>query len=174
MGNDVWEEHAERVKTDESLYNHDLSHAYRAHYLARSSVGTVLDVGCGDGYVSQRIMESGHNTFALDISMTRCRRTLERGIPTIRGDANRLPFRDKAVDTVVVTEVLEHMENPGAGLAEAVRCAKRVVLFTLPIGDWHEPTHVFFVNYDYVRAQDATVQDGGMLLVKLERVVSVK
>jgi ubiquinone/menaquinone biosynthesis C-methylase UbiE len=46
--------------------------------------------------------------------------------------AYELPFEDASFDLVVCCEVLEHLEHPGRGLAEAVRVAKKAVLVSTP------------------------------------------
>ena len=55
-------------------------------------------------------------------------------------DINNLPFIGKSFDTIVAGELLEHLENPGQGLNELCRVARKKVIITLPImiyDDWH-------------------------------------
>jgi 2-polyprenyl-3-methyl-5-hydroxy-6-metoxy-1,4-benzoquinol methylase len=47
-------------------------------------------------------------------------------------DGQRLPVADDSVDTVVLFEVLEHLQDPAAVLREARRVATRNVLVTTP------------------------------------------
>ena len=47
-------------------------------------------------------------------------------------DGERLPLEDGAVDTVILLEVIEHLEDPAALLREARRVAPRNVLVTTP------------------------------------------
>ena len=47
-------------------------------------------------------------------------------------DGERLPLEDRSVDTVVMLEVLEHLERPATLLAEARRVARRNVLVSVP------------------------------------------
>lgn len=53
----------------------------------------------------------------------------------IQGDITRMPFCDHSFDIVICTEVLEHLEKPGAALKELKRVAKKFILITVP----HEP-----------------------------------
>ena len=52
--------------------------------------------------------------------------------PLVRGDAHALPFRDEAFDTVVLGDILEHVEDDYKVLAEAVRVARLQVIGTTP------------------------------------------
>ena len=44
-----------------------------------------------------------------------------RGIPTVRGDARRLPFADASVDLVLSTDLWEHVDEDDEVAAEAFR-----------------------------------------------------
>jgi SAM-dependent methyltransferase len=58
------------------------------------------------------------------------------GVPLICADAGLLPFRDRTIDVVVCTEVLEHLTEPGAAVDELARvCAGRCVV-SVPWEPW--------------------------------------
>ena len=52
--------------------------------------------------------------------------------PDVIGQAENLPFSDNAFDIVTEGELLEHVANPQAVISEAIRVAKRKVIFTVP------------------------------------------
>ena len=55
--------------------------------------------------------------------------------PQIRfhlGSAYALPFRDDSFDTVLCSEVLEHLEHPVDALRELNRVARRHIILTVP------------------------------------------
>ncbi|NED95094.1 class I SAM-dependent methyltransferase [Phytoactinopolyspora alkaliphila] len=57
------------------------------------------------------------------------------GLPTVRGDGRRLPFRDKSFDYVVSNAVIEHLggkEGARALLAESARVSRRGWAHTTP------------------------------------------
>jgi SAM-dependent methyltransferase len=54
------------------------------------------------------------------------------GVRAERYDGERVPLEDGAVDTVILIEVLEHLDDPRALLREAARVAARNVLVTTP------------------------------------------
>jgi SAM-dependent methyltransferase len=55
---------------------------------------------------------------------------------TVQGSLLALPFGDRAVDLVVATEVLEHLDRPGAALAELERVSRRYLLLSVPWEPW--------------------------------------
>lgn len=86
---------------------------------------SVLDVGCGDGMLTNRISQagSGINVEGLD--------TLIRGrtyIPVSRFDGARIPRKDKSVDVVSFIDVLHHTMDPLVLLSEAKRVSRRFIV----------------------------------------------
>jgi len=93
----------------------------------RGGVSTVLDTGCGTGELAAMLERRGYSVTALDLGLASIRRAShafrDAGVPVpfVQGDLYRLPFRDGCYDTVVMSEVLEHIERPSDALAEAAR-----------------------------------------------------
>jgi SAM-dependent methyltransferase len=104
----------------------------RARAFAR---GTLLDVGCGprryepifEGLVSQY--------FGLDWPAEP-----DRARPHVIADALRLPIRSHAVDTVLATELMEHLPSSDEFLDEAARVLRvnGALILTVP---FMEPLH---------------------------------
>lgn len=84
-----------------------------------------LDVGCGDGAVGRRLLESvpGLSLVGLDV-------LVRTGLPfpVQAFDGQRLPHPDGAVDYVLLVDVLHHTTDPRTLLAEAARVARRAVI----------------------------------------------
>jgi len=86
--------------------------------------GKVLDIGCGVGQVVQRLMDAGHEAHGVEVSgpnIEKARRISDR---CQLYDGSTLPFCDATFDSVGTLNVLEHVEEPEAFLAELVRVAK--------------------------------------------------
>ena len=86
--------------------------------------GKALDVGCGVGQVVQRLMDAGHEAHGVEVSgpnIEKARRISER---CQLYDGRTLPFGDTSFDSIGALNVLEHVEEPEAFLAELVRVTK--------------------------------------------------
>lgn len=83
--------------------------------------GSVLDIGCG-----RQILKSylAPETRYLGIDFE------EPG--ALRGSALALPVKAHTFDTVVLCEVLEHLEAPGTALREAAEVARERLVITVP------------------------------------------
>lgn len=80
----------------------------------------VVDIGAGDALFARAFPELG--VISVDLSEIGIREAAKRGIA---GAAERLPIRGQSVRTVVLSEVLEHVEDPEAVLGEARRIMER-------------------------------------------------
>ena len=82
----------------------------------------VLEVGCGAGNILAQISSSRRCGIDLAESLLAkaARRLAKRGT-LVQGDAEHLPFRDRAWPRVYCSEVLEHIPSPGTALAEMRR-----------------------------------------------------
>jgi 2-polyprenyl-3-methyl-5-hydroxy-6-metoxy-1,4-benzoquinol methylase len=98
---------------------------------------TLLDVGTGAGDIpaAARIIASKRGvtltTIGFDYSEALLRAHRRRNGSVVRGDARRLPFRDRSIDIVMCSQVLHHFCEPDAVqlIAEMNRVARaRVVI----------------------------------------------
>jgi ubiquinone/menaquinone biosynthesis C-methylase UbiE len=99
--------------------------------------GTVLEVGCGAGYSTERLRDWVAGDVACigsDIGASLLRKAAFRnaGVPLLRQSAYQLALPDKSVDAVVMLEVLEHLDEPQAALAELRRVARGHVVLSTP------------------------------------------
>ncbi|MDO8607855.1 MAG: methyltransferase domain-containing protein [Phaeospirillum sp.] len=83
----------------------------------------VLDIGCGDGTLSGRLVVAGANVTAIDADpdMIAAARTVTPGASFLIGDGCRLPFAEASFDLAVMNTVLCLVEGRRAALSEAVR-----------------------------------------------------
>ena len=87
---------------------------------------SVLDVGCGPGYVSVAAAERGAIPTGLDFSseMIAIAKEMFPQIQFQEGDAQNLAFADRTFDRVVANFALLHLSNPALACAEAFRVLK--------------------------------------------------
>jgi 2-polyprenyl-6-hydroxyphenyl methylase / 3-demethylubiquinone-9 3-methyltransferase len=81
----------------------------------------LLDVACGGGLLAPHLAGHGYSHIGVDLSASALAHAAAHGIGGVRGDVNRLPFRDGAFDVVVAGEILEHVGDLSTVLAEACR-----------------------------------------------------
>src|SRR3954470_11173820 len=88
----------------------------------------LLDVGCGGGLLAPHL-PSGYRHVGVDVSATALAIASAYGVEGVLADAAALPFRDGFFDVVVAGEVLEHVPDLDAVVAEATRVLKPGGLF---------------------------------------------
>jgi ubiquinone/menaquinone biosynthesis C-methylase UbiE len=85
-----------------------------------AQVLTLLDVGAGMGDVAGWLGRHGLGrgtelrAFALDRHLEAARLCREGGLPSVQGDAFRLPLADASVDVVVASQLLHHFTREAA------------------------------------------------------------
>ena len=91
-------------------------------WLVESAAGAVLDVGCGTGR-NLPLYRPGVRVVGIDVSAEALARARRRrpDVPLVRADAEALPFRTGAFDTVVSGLVFCSVPDAGRGLLEVKR-----------------------------------------------------
>jgi len=83
--------------------------------------GRALDVGCGGGGNTAVLRDLGWRVSGLEYSPVAAPLAARRGVPVVRADARRLPFRDGSMDLVMSTDMWEHIDDDAAVARETVR-----------------------------------------------------
>ena len=118
-----------------------IANALKDHLLP----GAILDVGCGNGMISEILMD-----LRGDISIIGVDTLLrpETYIPVLKYNGTELPFEDNSFSTVLLVDVLHHTLNASQVLKECARvCRNRIIvkdhfcetrfdLFLLQFLDW--------------------------------------
>jgi len=117
----------------------------------RGTGRTVLDVGCGEGFVAAYLQDRFPNLTILGVDIDfRFLGTACTGRAYFVGaDARALPFSEETFDLVLCLEVLEHLEKPREALAELARVSRGLVLLSVP----HQP---FFSLANLLRGKNLT------------------
>ncbi len=105
----------------------------RFEYLGRlipfQNVESALDIGCGNGVGTGGLNRRVNMVFGLDMSGYLLSQ-MPDDIIGIRGDASRLPLRDKTIDLSMAWEVIHHIVDPVPVLLEMRRVTRKwIVLF---------------------------------------------
>ena len=94
----------------------------------------VLDLGCGDGQLTQRIAGSGAHVLGVDASPEMIAAARERGIEAEHANAERLPFRDATFDAVFSNAVLHWVRDQDAMMQQVRRVLKPGSRFVAEMG----------------------------------------
>jgi 2-polyprenyl-3-methyl-5-hydroxy-6-metoxy-1,4-benzoquinol methylase len=106
--------------------------------LSQAGPRSVLDVGCGEGVLTERWARTlaPRPVTGIDLPdptlQAGWRSRSESNLEFCAGRAESLPFGDDEVDLVAAIETLEHVESPPAALAEMARVAQRHLLVSVP------------------------------------------
>jgi 2-polyprenyl-3-methyl-5-hydroxy-6-metoxy-1,4-benzoquinol methylase len=104
----------------------------------QAAPASVLDVGCGEGVLTVEWAErlSGGRIVGIDLEDPKLRAEWEkRERPNLEfraEEATRLSFEDDEFDLAAAIEVLEHVPEPEATLAEMARVARSHMLVSVP------------------------------------------
>ena len=105
--------------------------------LSINSNSELLDVGCGEGYVLERIakLENFSNVIGMDSSRSIIKKASAAypHLKFLQGSVYDLPFSENEFDTVVACEILEHLDNYHKAFKELVRVTKRFCIISVPV-----------------------------------------
>lgn len=85
----------------------------------------VLDIGCGGGFLTNALAQSGHRVSGVDLSQESLRVAAKNdatgSVSYQVADAYALPFEDQSFDVVCALDLLEHVDLPEKVIQEASR-----------------------------------------------------
>lgn len=153
----------------------DNSQACLERVAAELIPGSLLDVGCGTGYLVNYLhknasVEVTHYS-GVDLNVDEAR---DRNLPDttfVEGKVESLPFPDNAFDVVVCTHLLEHILDIRAAIAELRRVCRKRLIIVVPREREHSFTfnphlHFFPYKHSFLRQmipvpEDAVCEDIG-------------
>jgi SAM-dependent methyltransferase len=104
--------------------------------LREASPSTVLEIGCGEGHVTELILSVGATrVLATDISVSLIKENVARATdPRVSFEVADLMSLSggRQFDTIVCCEVLEHLDDPEQGIQVLHRANAREYVFSVP------------------------------------------
>jgi ubiquinone/menaquinone biosynthesis C-methylase UbiE len=87
--------------------------------------GKALDMGCGNGMIAAQVMERRPDVEIVGIDVLV---RPDAVIPVQAYDGKTLPYADRSFDAVMLIDVLHHIDDRAASLAECLRVARGEVI----------------------------------------------
>lgn len=96
----------------------------------KDNIGSVLDVGCGKGYLLRQIQQACPGIQLQGVDFVD--RQFPENIPFIQAEATSLPFADKTFDLVLCTHTIEHIHKARDLVKELKRVARKKIIIITP------------------------------------------
>jgi len=132
----LWEIDAEYIK-----HQHKRRAEVVALLLELKQNDVVLDIGCGEGYITSFLLGQAGFVVGLDVSSDHVKIAKSKlnasNVDFCRGDTSNLPFRPSCFDKITALEVLEHLPNLEMSVEEIDRCAKENAVLVISV-PWKE------------------------------------
>lgn len=116
----------------------------------KNSNARLLDIGCGDGEFTMRIIEKlkTDEVYGIEIDPNKAKTASEKGIEVKICDVNKpFPFNDCYFDIVTTNQVIEHLHNLDNFFKELYRILKKdgqAIISTPNLCSWH---NIFFMIF---------------------------
>ena len=101
------------------------------HWLARARAALIppadrtgallVDLGCGAGLLAPHVTAKGYRHVGIDLTASALTQAAAHGVRPLRADVRAVPLVDGCADVVTAGEILEHVPDQSAAVAEACR-----------------------------------------------------
>ena len=141
---------------------YDLPYLTRLQIVSRLRPGEcVLDVGCGSGEMAQRMKARGCAVVGIELSSEKAAKARAFCDEVLIGNVESmsLPFEPASFDVIVLSNILEHLHDPGATLrrlAPLLRPTGRILVDLPNVAHWGVRLRLLRGRWDY---EDAGILD---------------
>ena len=106
-----------------------------------NDLSIVLDVGCGNGWVSKKLIPLGKKVISMDISSTNpinaIREVQHKNHAGLIADAYNIPLKENSIDCIIASEILEHVPDPKSFIISLIKLLKHngKLIITTPFNE---------------------------------------
>lgn len=127
------------------------------------SNSTVLDAGCGDGVLGEKLQkEKGSTVFGFDLDPIGVTAAIRRGVNARVHDADHpFPYKKGQFDVVICNEVLEFVRDPNFVVSEILRVGKMAIVEFPNFGFWFYRLQMLLGRFPTLALYGHTVWDTG-------------
>lgn len=87
-----------------------------------------LDVGCGEAWIAGKLIPEGKKVISMDISSTNPKEAVQRNPSEnhlgLVADAFNMPIQSNSIDTIIASEIMEHVPDPKLFVKSLFTCLK--------------------------------------------------
>jgi hypothetical protein len=120
----------------------------------RGMGGSILDLGGGRGAYADEMRRWGYDVTLGEVDPGCLAEAARQGIPTLDMRGVEWPALSDRFDSVVLIEVLEHVEDWQGFLEHAYSSARKFVLVTVPCNDDFADLFRFALTYNHIAVSD--------------------
>jgi len=157
---------------------------YRLRAILKYSGSAILDVGCSTGSYVRYLNKIGHKALGLDLlSDANWKNNKEK--PYMVGSALQIPFTNRAFDTVLSFELLEHVRQPDIAIKEMYRVCRNNIILSVPdcelspdmlksgviLAHWRDRTHCNYFTTELIKN---LLEQNGFQLELLTRINPIR
>lgn len=109
----------------------------------------VLDVGCGDGVLGERLIKDKNCTvYGIDLDEIGVKESRRKGMKSKVSDIDDgLPFKKNSFDLVICNDVLQYSQKPDFVVSECLRVGKKVIIEFPNFGFWFYRLQTLFGHF---------------------------
>ena len=106
-------------------------------YISQKESPQILDIGCGDGFMTNQLVEGRRGVTGIDVSLSGLRfakALSSSSINYLQADTLKLPFGGGTFDVITAFDTIEHIEKDTSFVCEVRRVLKQggLVVITTP------------------------------------------
>ncbi len=131
----------------------------------------VLDLGCGDGQLTQRLAATGAHVLGVDASGNMVAAARERGIEAEQANAELLPFHDATFDAVFSNAALHWVRDHESMLAQVHRVLKPGGRFVAEMGGHGNIAAIRVALMAVLSGMDTAIAKMASITIRLQRVI---
>ena len=170
-----YKDHIRHYRKDADFHNyfkndpieeHNIKRRYAQifNWLKSHAERLILEIGSGGGYAVEQIEETSNSYVPMDIPLNNLKgiKSWASGeIYPVSGDVYNLPFQNNSIYTIILSEVLEHLQDPQVALKEMCRVLSDEGLLVISVPykekityqicvhcNQPTPTHAHFHSFD--------------------------
>lgn len=141
-------------------------------YILNNLAGrSVLDIGCGTGYLCNLVSSKGFDVTGADFVITQQAKAKYPQLKLIETTIEKTGFLDKQFDTVISAHTIEHISDPRKAIQELRRITKKKLMVVLPCQRPYQYTfdlHVNFYPYEYNVLRELRPETKNFTLKKIQ------